>query len=77
MTMPLGVVLFSSIHFALRAEKLMKKKGIPHKLIPIPRHLSSDCGVCLRIPWEKKEETLGLLAEAGVKIDGAHPLSDG
>lgn len=71
-----GVILFPSIHFALRAEKLMKQKGIPHKLIPVPRHLSSDCGVCLRIPWEKKEEVLGILAQSAVKVDGAHPLPD-
>ncbi len=69
-----GVILFPSIHFALRAEKLMKEKRILHKLIPVPRHLSSDCGVCLRIPWEKKEEILGILAHAAVKVDGAHPL---
>jgi len=71
-----GVILFPSIHFALRAEKLVKQKGILHKLIPVPRHLSSDCGVCLRIPWEKKEEVLGILAQGSVKIDGAHPLPD-
>lgn len=71
-----GVILFPSIHFALRAEKLMKQKGIPHKLIPVPRHLSSDCGVCLRIPWEKKEEVLGFLTQSAVKVDGAHPLPD-
>ena len=71
-----GVILFPSIHFALRAEKLMKQKGILHKLIPVPRHLSSDCGVCLRIPWERKEEVLGILAQSAVKVDGAHPLPD-
>ena len=71
-----GVILFPSIHFALRAEKLVKAKGISYKLIPVPRQLSSDCGVCLRIPWEKKEEILALLAQAKVKVDGAHPLPD-
>jgi len=69
-----GVILFPSIHFALRAEKLMKQKGILHKLIPVPRQLSSDCGVCLRIPWEKKEEVLEILAQSAVKVDGVHPL---
>jgi hypothetical protein len=72
-----GVILFPSIHFALRAEKLVKQKGIIYKLIPIPRHLSSDCGVCLRIPWEEKDDVLEILAQAGVKIDGTHPLADG
>jgi len=32
----------------LRSEKILKEMGISHKLIPVPRHISSDCGVCLR-----------------------------
>ena len=74
--MPLGVILFPSIHYALRAEKFMKERGISYKLIPVPRHLSSDCGVCLRIPWDRREEVLDILAQAGVKVDSAHPLPD-
>ena len=42
------VILFDSVHHALRSEKILKGMGIPHKLIPVPRHISSDCGVCLR-----------------------------
>lgn len=76
MKMAQGVILFPSIHFALRAEKLLKAKGISYKLIPVPRHLSSDCGVCLRIPWEKKEEVLAIMAQAEVKVDGAYSLPD-
>jgi hypothetical protein len=45
---PWEVVLFLSVHHALRAERLLKTAEIPCKLIPVPRHLSSDCGVCLR-----------------------------
>jgi len=74
--MPQGVILFPSVHFALQAEKLVKAKGISYKLIPVPRQLSSDCGVCLRIPWEKKEDVLRILAQSAVKVDGAHPLPD-
>ena len=53
---PYGVVLFHSTSGALRAEKLLKKEGIAYKIIPVPRHLSSDCGVCLR--FESQDETL-------------------
>ncbi len=45
---PWEVVLFNSVQHALRAEKLLKAADIPCKLIPVPRHLGSDCGVCLR-----------------------------
>jgi len=43
-----SVFLFSSTSAAIRAEKLALESGIRVKLIPVPRHLSSDCGVCLR-----------------------------
>jgi hypothetical protein len=43
-----GVVLFESVSHALRAEKIIKAENIPCKLVPVPRQLSSDCGVCLR-----------------------------
>ena len=42
------VILFDSVHHALWSEKILKEKGLPHKLIPVPRHISSDCGICLR-----------------------------
>ena len=74
--MSLGVILFPSIHFALKAEKIIKGKGIPIKLIPVPRHLSSDCGVCLCMPWDKKEEIVSLLEKEGVKIEAVQPLSE-
>jgi hypothetical protein len=45
---PFCIVLFDSTSEALLAEKLFKKAGIPHKVIPVPRNISSDCGVCVR-----------------------------
>jgi hypothetical protein len=43
------VLLFESVSAVLVAEKILKGKGIMHKLIPVPKHVSSDCGVCIRI----------------------------
>ena len=71
-----GVVLFSSVHFVLRAEKLLKEKGFTCKVIPIPRHLSSDCGVCLRVQWEEREAILAILGAAGVKCEGVHRIDE-
>ena len=51
-----GVVLFQSVNGALLAEKLLKKKGVEYKLIPVPRNLSSDCGVCLRFLLENESQ---------------------
>jgi hypothetical protein len=58
-----GVVLFQSVSGALRAEKLLKREGITYKLIPVPRHLSSDCGVCVRFSSQDESLVRKALAE--------------
>jgi hypothetical protein len=58
-----GVVLFQSVNGALLAEKILKKEGIAYKLIPVPRHLSSDCGVCLRFSSREESQIRKALTE--------------
>jgi hypothetical protein len=43
-----SVMLFKAVSYALKAEKILKQEGLPHKLIPVPKQISSDCGICLR-----------------------------
>ncbi|MCJ7663492.1 MAG: DUF3343 domain-containing protein [Desulfobacterales bacterium] len=68
-----GVVLFQSVNGALLAEKLLKKKGIEYKLIPVPRHLSSDCGVCIRFLIENEPQIRKVLV-GKVDIQSFCPL---
>ena len=42
------VALFSSVSHALAAERRLKKAPVPHKLIPVPKKISSNCGICIR-----------------------------
>jgi len=69
-----GVVLFYSTSVAIRAEKLAKEAGFEVKLIPTPRHLSSDCGTALRFQWEDKEKLTALLEAHKVAIESIHKL---
>jgi hypothetical protein len=39
--------LFHSIHDVLKAESVLKSQGALFELVPVPRTLSSDCGVCI------------------------------
>jgi hypothetical protein len=66
-----AVVLVYSTSHALRAEKLLLDGSVECKLIPVPRQLSSDCGVCVRIPRHESERALEILA-AQVMIEGVH-----
>ena len=67
------VILFDSVHHALRSEKILKETGIPHKLIPVPRHISSDCGICLRFTVDLRKRIEEALADK-VDIRKIRPL---
>ena len=67
------VFIFPSVSHALKAEKLLKAAGVAHKLIPVPRHISSDCGVCLRITRAQRPGVAALL-QGKVTWEGEAPL---
>ena len=67
-------ILVPSTSYALRAEKILHMAGIACKLIPVPRSLSSDCGVCVRIMEEDAEAAQRELERAHVAVEGFRPL---
>ncbi len=69
------VILFKAVSYALKAEKILKKEDLPHKLIPVPKHISSDCGVCLMVHHDVKEQVLTALKNK-VDIDNVKPLAE-
>lgn len=69
------VILFKAVSYALKAEKILKKENLPHKLIPVPKHISSDCGVCLVIHQDVKDKILAAL-ENKVDIEDVRPLAE-
>ena len=48
------VMLFKAVSYVLKAEKILKAQQIPHKLIPVPKEISSDCGICLRYEMQHR-----------------------
>jgi hypothetical protein len=71
------VVLFDSTHHAVRAEKVAKGAGFVVRCIPTPRHISSDCGIVLRIRPEDRDGILGVLGEKKAGYDRVEPLRPG
>jgi hypothetical protein len=65
-------MLFHASAHALRAEKLLQRAGVACKLIPVPRHLSSDCGVCLRVARRELDGARSALESGGVEVAAAH-----
>ena len=71
-TQQYAVILVHSLAHALKAETLLEQAMIPHKLIPVPRHLSSQCGVCVRILRADRKRALHILNAGQLDIVGVH-----
>jgi len=67
------VALFQSVNHTLLAERLLKAAGIVIKMIPVPRNLSSDCGVCIRFSPQDQQAVQDALS-GRVETGGIHPL---
>jgi len=63
-----SVFVFESVHRVMKAEKLLKGKGIKIDLIPVPREISSDCGVAIELSADSEKEAFHLLEENKVSI---------
>lgn len=63
------MVLFRSTQGAIGAEKVLASAGVRHKLITVPRQLSSSCGFCLRFAWADRDAVEGLLLRAKLGVE--------
>jgi len=72
--MDYNIVLFHNISHALKSEKLLKAAGLAIKLIPVPKELSADCGVCLLFPHEQQETVTHVLLHNRVEIQAICPF---
>lgn len=69
-----NVVIFYSTSAAIRTESLAKKQGLTIKLIPVPRNLSSDCGICLRFNNEDIRKIEEILKEKKIEYDNIYKI---
>ena len=62
------VILFQSTHHATRGEQVAKRADFDVRCIPTPRHISSDCGIVLRIRPDDREGILARFDEEKVEF---------
>jgi len=69
--------VFLSVHHVMKAEKVLKREGLKIDLIPMPREISSDCGVAVELSLGLKEEALNLLNEHQLSVSACYTKKDG
>ena len=57
------LAVFNSTHRVLKAEGLLKNKGLSILLIPAPRAVQADCGLAIRFDKEQYAAIMDLLAD--------------
>lgn len=64
------ILLVHTSGHAFSIEKALKKRGISCRLTPIPRKVSSDCGICVRFDPEKLAEVRTFTETLPFEIQG-------
>lgn len=63
------VVSFNKTTDAMAVEEYCLKNNITGRLIPLPKEISSGCGLAWKCPIEDKENMLKILNEINIKYD--------
>lgn len=69
-----AVILVYATSHAIRLEKLLRNKGISCKMIPVPRHLSSDCGACVRIRHQDTDAVRRVVEAAHLEVESIQAI---
>ena len=69
MTREMILLVHTSGH-AFSIEKALKKREITCRLTPIPRKVSSDCGICVRFPEKDLETVRSFIGMLPFEIQG-------
>ena len=69
-----SLFLVPSASHAIKGEGALIRAGVSCSLIPVPRAISSQCGVCLRVSLGDRERAEKVLAATGVQVSAIHDL---
>lgn len=68
------VITFASVHFVMKAERVLKEDGIEVRLIPTPRKISSDCGIAIEVKKEDLDKIRELLKNREYRLESIQEL---
>ena len=63
------LLLFPNVHKVMKADKACRINGIKCRIIPVPEHISSECGMCLSVTPENWEKCKALLNSENIRYE--------
>ncbi len=70
-------ITFPSTHLALRWETLAKKENLEVKIIPVPRQISSSCGLAGKFACGELEKVLRFCTEKTIDFENIYRFPSG
>ena len=67
---------FNTTSMALMFERACRKAGISARIAPVPRKLSSSCGLACDFPCESRAEVEELARKDRLELAGLHELEE-
>lgn len=68
------ILTFYSANGAMAVEKFCKTKGLPGRLLPVPREISASCGLAWAVPAEEKDRLSEIMKNFPEEIEGAYQV---
>lgn len=60
---------FKSVSYAMKVEAVLKENAVDYKVIPVPRTISSGCGLCIRFLKKDSEKIQGIIRENNLSYE--------
>ena len=68
------VITFAATTDAMAMERYCASRGLPGRLIPVPREITAGCGLAWKAPPEAQERLRAALENANIPASGYHVL---
>ncbi len=69
--------VLETIHAVIKGERILKRAGLRIDVIPVPREISSDCGMALEFSCQDRARVAQLLADEAITVVGIYGLTKG
>ena len=60
------LLLFRNTREVIKAEAACRSAGLPLQVIATPKHISSECGMCLQLDRVDGDQALSLIKKMGI-----------
>ena len=71
---PRLIIAFPSTTQAIKMETRCREKGMPGRLIPLPREISAGCGMAWMAEPDQEQDLKMLIGKEGIMTEGFYIL---